>query len=659
MRSFFRYILALLLLLGASQAGATNTHRSMLDGDSVVTTLPVVTSCYTFSWEGQTVSTPGNHTLRKVLAAGSHTGADSIVLQPVVIYDSVRRDIRTEVCDRYVWNGVTYTSAAQSGTYRHTETSHHGCDSNVYLHLTINNSFRSDETFTVCDSIHWMGRTYRVSGSCDNRYTSVKGCDSVYYLHLTVNYSRRGTTNIHACDSYTWMNHTYTASALDTTHILTTKGCDSTLILRLSLDTTRYTIIADTVCDSYTWDREDLTRSGVYRHTYFARNRCDSLVTLRLTVNYSDSTHFLFDGCDEVLDMWNGNTYLQTTTLRYLTINRFGCDSLSVIDVIVRHNDSRSLQQTVCDSMVWDADVFRSSGTYLHYRLSPEGCPSSDTLHLVVKRSTSSIEVAEACNSYTWESGNGQTYTQVPDVAPTVTLTNAAGCDSTITLHLTLFYSTRDTLSAYADTAYTWIDGVTYHTTGCYTYTIANAEGCDSLIVLNLYVEGSIVRIDQLDGHLLAVNHYVYGHSNPPVNYYDYRWFHNGERVQRANHSDYLLSNEVLNGAYYVEVPIDAGRTRWIRSNVINITSIGDVSDGDPRLWPNPVASGALLHIQSGTTSDKGTTCAIHDLQGRLCATIPVHDGTTTVPIDLLPGVYTLSLRYAEGTVARTRFVVR
>lgn len=659
MKLFLRYILALLLLLPASLSFANGSLSQIKGSDSVVTTLPIVTSCYSYTWEGLTVSTPGSHTLRRVIAAGSQTGADSIVLQPVIIYDSVRRDLSVTTCDRYVWNGTTYLSSTQSGTYRHVATSSHGCDSNVYLHLIINNSFRSDETYTVCDSIHWMNRTYRVSGSCDNRYTTTQGCDSVYYLHLTVNYSRRANKTIHACDSYTWMNHTYTASAVDTAHISTVHGCDSTIVLRLTLDTTRYTIFSDTVCDGYYWNRETLTQTGVYRHTYFASNRCDSLVTLRLTVNYSDSTHYFFDGCDEVLDMWNGNVYTQTTSLRYLTINRFGCDSLSLIDVTVRHSDSRSYQQSVCDSVTWNSDLLRASGVYLHHRLSPEQCPSTDTLFLVVRRSTSSVDSAEACNSYTWFTGNGRTYTQVPDEAPVYVLTNAAGCDSVIILHLVLNYSTRDTFSAFADTAYTWINGVTYHTTGCYTYIIPTVEGCDSLLILNLYVEGSLVRIDQLDGHLLAVNHYVYGHDNPPVNYYDYRWYRNDERIQRANHSDYLLSDEVLNGAYYVEVPTDAARTKWIRSNVINITSVGSVEAPALVLWPNPVTSGSQLHIQSQIALAEGSVCALFDLQGRLCASFPVEGLCVSLPIDLQPGLYTLRLTSVSGAVSCSRVVVR
>jgi len=57
------------------------------------------------------------------------------------------------------------------------------------------------------------------------------------------------------------------------------------------------------------------------------------------------------------------------------------------------------------------------------------------TLDLTINSSNTGTDVITACDSYTWIDGN--TYTASNNIA-TYTLTNAAGCDSTVTLDLNI-----------------------------------------------------------------------------------------------------------------------------------------------------------------------------------------------------------------------------
>ena len=67
----------------------------------------------------------------------------------------------------------------------------------------------------------------------------------------------------------------------------------------------------------------------------------------------------------------------------------------------------------------------------------------------------------------------------------TYTTLNAAGCDSTATLNLTIRNSSTSTSTADECDSYTW-NGTTYTMSGTYTYTTLNAAGCDSVATLNL-----------------------------------------------------------------------------------------------------------------------------------------------------------------------------
>ena len=61
------------------------------------------------------------------------------------------------------------------------------------------------------------------------------------------------------------------------------------------------------------------------------------------------------------------------------------------------------------------------------------------------------------------------------------------GCDSTVTLHLTINYSVRDTIYDTAANSYTW-NGETYTESGQYLFVGNTAEGCDSLVMLFLTI---------------------------------------------------------------------------------------------------------------------------------------------------------------------------
>ena len=106
---------------------------------------------------------------------------------------------------------------------------------------------------------------------------------------------------------------------------------------------------------------------------------------------------------------------------------------------------------------------------------------------------SSSIDfVGLHCDSYTWI--DGVTYT-ISNNTATFTTPNTVGCDSVITLDLTVNYSTTSTDNQVACDTYTWLDGVTYTTsnnTATYTYNAVN--GCDSVVSLNLSLTPNITN---------------------------------------------------------------------------------------------------------------------------------------------------------------------
>lgn len=102
----------------------------------------------------------------------------------------------------------------------------------------------------------------------------------------------------------------------------------------------------------------------------------------------------------------------------------------------------------------------------------------------MINYTSSSTDIQSVCGSYTWIDGN--TYI-ASNSSATYTLQNAVGCDSIITLNLTLSNSSNSIDIQNHCENYTWINGITYAASNNTAKdTLVNSAGCDSIISLNL-----------------------------------------------------------------------------------------------------------------------------------------------------------------------------
>jgi photosystem II stability/assembly factor-like uncharacterized protein len=114
-----------------------------------------------------------------------------------------------------------------------------------------------------------------------------------------------------------------------------------------------------------------------------------------------------------------------------------GCDSIWETSITVKNMSFGSESRTSCDSYFWASDNFTytTSGTYTALLINVANCDSIATLNLTITNNTSGTDIQTACDSLVWIDGN--TYTS-SNSAATHTLTNAVGCDSVVTLNLTI-----------------------------------------------------------------------------------------------------------------------------------------------------------------------------------------------------------------------------
>jgi hypothetical protein len=106
------------------------------------------------------------------------------------ITNNTSNSIAVNQCDSYYSPaGNIYT---QSGVYTDVIPVENGCgDSTITINLTINNSFQTSFSETICDgeTYTWNNQDYTYSGLFTQTFPAVNGCDSIVTLNLTVNYN--------------------------------------------------------------------------------------------------------------------------------------------------------------------------------------------------------------------------------------------------------------------------------------------------------------------------------------------------------------------------------------------------------------------------------------------------------------------------------------
>ena len=480
-------------------AGCDSVVTLNLTISSIISGTDVITACDSYTWIDGNTYTASNNTATHTLTNAA--GCDSVVTLNLTINSpATGTDIQT-ACNSYTWiDGVTYTSSNSSATY--TLTNAAGCDSVVTLNLTINSPATGTDIQTACNSYTWIdGVTYTSSNnSATYTLTNAAGCDSVVTLNLTINSPATGTDIQTACNSYTWIDgNTYTASNNTATHTLTNAaGCDSVVTLNLTINSPTTGTDIQTACNSYTWIDGNTYTSSNNSATYTLTNAasCDSVVTLNLTINSPATGTDIQTACNSYT--WiDGNTYTASNnTATHTLTNAAGCDSVVTLNLTINSPTTGTDIQTACNSYTWiDGNTYTSSNNSATYTLTnAASCDSVVTLNLTINSPATGTDIQTACNSYTWIDGN--TYTSSNNSA-TYTLTNAAGCDSVVTLNLTINSPTTGTDIQTACNSYTWIDGNTYTSSNnSATYTLTNAAGCDSVVTLNLTINSPATGTD-------------------------------------------------------------------------------------------------------------------------------------------------------------------
>ncbi len=193
----------------------------------------------------------------------------------------------------------------------------------------------------------------------------------------------------------------------------------------------------------------------------------------------------------------DGVTYTSNNTTATDTVfggSANGCDSIVTLNLTITPTTTGIDLQTACNTFTWiDGVIYTSNNTTATDTIfggASNGCDSIVTLNLTITPSATGVDVQTACNTFTWI--DGVTYTSNNTTATDTVFGGASnGCDSIVTLNLTINQAVTVIDVQTACNTFTWIDGVTYtsnNTTATDTVFGGSANGCDSIVTLNLTI---------------------------------------------------------------------------------------------------------------------------------------------------------------------------
>ena len=354
----------------------------------------------------------------------------------------------------YVWNNSSsYTSITvnNAGTYTVTGTDANGCTNTATKTVTVNPTYNIPLSHSICqgESYNFYGQNLTTAGTYTHTLQTVNGCDSVLTLNLTVKSlptpSISGNTTLCEGESatltanggiaYLWNNGSTNngisvgESGVYTVTVTNVEGCSATANVTVSVNPLPIITINGntTICegstttltasgaDSYSWNTGDNTASvnisafGVYTVTGTSTAGCSN--TADITVLVSQLPVITITG---ETDICAG----ESTTL---TVNGGATYLWS----------NGSTESTLTTS---------TAGNYQVIGYNETGCNASASVTVNVWQPTTSefsIECPDSC--YNW---NGQSYCATGDY--TQTLQTVHGCDSVVSLHLTITVGIED-----------------------------------------------------------------------------------------------------------------------------------------------------------------------------------------------------------------------
>lgn len=275
----------------------------------------------------------------------SSAGCDSIVNLTLTVSPIENDNINAEICEgeAYIFNGEELTEA---GIYSAELQTLNGCDSMVTLNLIVWQNELTELEAELCEgeSIIFNGQEINETGIYEANLQTINGCDSTVFLDVTV-YRTDFTTLIESIcdgDTYIFNGEEITEAGEYTAELSSINGCDSIVNLFLSVD-----MVFEETIDLQLIIGEEYNGVPIFSDTTIiennvAQNGCDSTVITNIFVVTSTKENIAEDLNLTVFPNPNSGQYFVQFILP-----KAGEIEINILDILTRESGFYSFNKVL------------------------------------------------------------------------------------------------------------------------------------------------------------------------------------------------------------------------------------------------------------------------------------------------------------------------
>ncbi len=418
-------------------------------------------------------------------------GCDSTVTVNVTALQPSTGTVNTSACagETYAYNGVDIP-AGSSQIFNFSNAA--GCDSTVTVNVTALQPSAATINASAC-----AGETYSYNGvdipagsSQIFNFSNAAGCDSTVTVNVTALQPSTGTVNPSACagETFTYNGVDIPTGSSQTFVFLNAAGCDSTVTVNVAvLQPSNFTLNASACAGgTYNYNGVDIPAGSTQSFVFSNAAGCDSTVTINVAALQPSSSAITASACAGKAYTYNGVDIPAGTSQDFMFSNAAGCDSTITVNVDALQPSVSFINASTCAGETYSYNgVNIPAGNSQSFIFSnTSGCDSTVTVNVTALQPSTSTIAASAC------AGEAYSYNGVDIPAgssQSFVLSNAAGCDSTVTVSVAVLQPSNFTLnaSACAGETYTY-NGVDIPAGSTQTFVYSTSAGCDSTVTVSV-----------------------------------------------------------------------------------------------------------------------------------------------------------------------------
>ena len=270
------------------------------------------------------------------------------------------------------------------GRYEVTIENKVGCDSLITIEVLEEAIAPTNMNIDLCkgDTYDFYGQEISSTGIYYHTLVSSRGCDSIIVADAVVAELVEKTLDISICEGedFYFKGERYISTGSHQIDVPNAQGCDSIYYLNIKRNLHTESYLKEQICEGDVYDDMGIyaDESGIYETVIANAAGCDSVITIELDVLSPGIGMTEIEICEGESIDWNGSNYNEAGEYENILTSTYGCDSLSILNLIVNPIPTREIEQILCNGepITVEGMEISNPGDFFLSKENPFGCDS-------------------------------------------------------------------------------------------------------------------------------------------------------------------------------------------------------------------------------------------------------------------------------------------